>query len=171
MKKILFILAIILMFAISAEAKTDKCFWIWSTAVTGANDAPDAVYCSLDGTPYVSKGTSYIQNSQEATSMMIQWDSATGDGANTIGGLDTDITDTTTICSNTATDWSYNLLACISGTCDTGTGTAAYFQKDPDADALIASTPITPPGEGFQLTVDEDGALNGCIVLRTIVTW
>ncbi|KKN19452.1 hypothetical protein LCGC14_0945640 [marine sediment metagenome] len=170
-KLFLLTLVLLLSFVISSEARTDKAYWIWSTAVTGVNDAPDKVYASMDGNKYVSVGAGYIQPSSGASSVTIQTDSATGEGSNTIGGLHNDITDATVICSNTATAWDLNVLACLGGTCDTGTGTSAFHMQTSLDDALIDSFPLEDIDDGFQLTVDENAGTNACIVVRTTVIW
>ena len=163
MKRRIIIFLIVFCFAISAEARTDKCFWIWSTDVTGANDPPDSVYCSLDGKDYVSVGTTYIQNSQGADMVQMVYDT-TWNNSNTVP----DIPDTITPCSNTASTGDLNVLICDNTICSTGTTTVAYFQVDNIADNIKNGFKLSPP-VAFDLSVDGDTAT--CWVVRTVTHW
>lgn len=164
MKKILFVIVTVLMLSTQVfAARTDKCIWIWSTDVTTANDAPDYVYCSLDGRDYLSQGTSYIQNSNNAESIDIVYDT-TWNNSNTVPR----IPDTITPCSNTAATGDLNVLMCTGTTCSTGTGTVAYVQTDNIADNIVNGYSMTPV-ESFKLTVDGDTAT--CWVVYTTVSW
>ena len=165
MKKLLLILVTILIFSGVAEAvRTDNCYWIWSTDVTTANDAPDSVYCSSKGDGvWVSKGTSYIQNSQGADSVSIVYDT-TWNNSNTVPN----IPDTITPCSNTASTGDLNVLTCMDGICSTGTTDVVYHQVNDIADAIKNGFELTPP-TSFKLTIDGDTAT--CWVVKTSVNW
>jgi len=160
MKKVIFILLAILIMVGVAQARVDRCDWIWSTAVTDVNDPPDYVYCSLDGAAFVSMGATYIMNSQGAKGLTYTYDT-TSTGAATSHGV--------TICSNTATP-DINFLTCLDGSCSTGTTTVAYYQIDSIADAIVNGGELTPPSN-FKPTVDENASANACVLLKTEVYW
>jgi len=165
MKKLLIILAVIFMFSSVAEARQSlKCSWIWSTAVTTANDAPDYVFCndSWIGS-WKSKGATYAMPVEGADNIDYQYDT-TSAGANVVNGI--------TVCSNTSLDADINFLASMheGALFDTGTGTAAYYQLNNMTDAVRSSGALTPVGDFMKFTVDGD-TNNACVVLRTTVYW
>ena len=172
MKKLILILMVVLfVFTTNAEAKSHKCFWVWSTDVTTGDDnaAPDFVYCDLQGNnKYVSMGASYIQETGGAKSVVIQYDSLYGDGVNTVGGLHGSITNATVMASADATNWDINVISCVLGTCDTGT--EAYHQWNDLTTNLKDSIELTPLSGGFKMTVDGD-VEDAAPVNRTIVVW
>jgi hypothetical protein len=167
MKQLILILVIIFALAVNAEARTEKCYWIWSTDVTTANDGPDSVYCDKNGDgTFQSKGTAYIQNSLGADSVTVIYDS-TWNNSNTVP----EIPDTITPCSNTASTGDLNVLTCAKAAtaiCSTGTTTVAYHQTDDIADNIKDGYELTPPA-AFDLSVDGDTAT--CWVVITITNW
>ena len=180
MKKLTFILlVVVLILGVSNAAKAGtvhKCFWIWSTAVTTANDKPDYIYCDWDGNnKYVAVAASdtskYIQDTKGAVKVSVAWDSLYADGVNTVGGLHGSITNATVLTSSAGTNWDINILGCaFDGTCDTGTGTLAYWQDDDHSTNEKNSWTLTPLARGFRITVDGDTG-NNSPVIRTIVVW
>ena len=122
MKKLILILVALMMVVASNSyaGRYEKCNWIWSTAVTGANDAPDSVYCRTQNSSYKSEGASYKQSTQEAHSISVTWNT----NSPTLNAQ--------VVCANVSTDSDLNFLISNDGgvTFDTGTGTAAYYQED-----------------------------------------
>ena len=146
----------------SVDAGTwTKCNWLWSTAVTGANDPPDSVYCRDANKSYASKGATYIQPTLGADAISVTWNT----NSPTYNGV--------TICANVSTDSDINVLVSNDDgvTFDTGTGTAAYHQEDDLGNDLVTSFELTPPSGGyFKLTADGDTD-NFCVAVQTTVYW
>lgn len=160
MKKLVLFL-VFMAFTVSAHAGAwQECNWIWSKDVTTDNDDPDSVFCRKAGTSWKSMGATYIQSTKGADNVSIQYDT-TYNNSKQINGV--------TPCSNTATTGDLNVLACVGTTCDTGTTTVAYHQVDDIADAINLTFELTPPTDGFKLSVDGDTAT--CWVVRTVVYW
>ena len=163
MKKILLTLILIATFILPLSANAgvwENCNWIWD-GISSVNQAPTAVYCSNANSDWKSKGVAYIQNTRNATSVAIQYDT-TYNNSKVINGV--------TVCSNTVSDGDLNVLSCIDNVCDTGTTTVAYYQVNAIADAINKTFELTPPAEGFKLTVDENTNPT-CVVARTAVWW
>ena len=166
MKKLILILLAIILFCGVAEARQDKCIWIWDTDFDNkTEDPPDDVYCRIDGASYVSKGASYVQRGN-GTSGRMTWDTVTPDGSSTIGSLHPDITDTQVICSNVTVvaDLNVHNVGIKSDTLN------YYFEIEDMADATIKTVNMDWP-DSFKLTVTEPDDDAGCLVVYTTVNW
>lgn len=164
MKRLVLLIAFLLIANYSYAGTWTTCNWIWSTDVTTANDPPDSVYCKDANQSYKSKGVKYIQSTRGADGVQIQYDT-TWDNSKTVPQIPGNIVP----CSNTAATGDLNVLACVDSSCDTGTGTVAYHQVDDIADNIKLTFELTPTTDAFKLSVDGDTAT--CWVVRTTVYW
>jgi len=159
-KRLLIILVVLLSLCSTAGAvRTIDCNWIWNADLaTATEDAPDYVYCDVDGDgTFTSMGATYAIEAAGATYLTIQPDTVT----TTQNGI--------SMCTNDTTI-NINLHGAIDASIF-DEGGVYYYQITSFADDAIKTYGITPSAPYIKLTLGEAAAGVSCGIVRTSVSY
>jgi len=168
MKKLILALAIILMFAVGAEARRDICLWVWNIDPgTSTADAPDEVHCNIDGSGYVSKGATYAMQAGGAKSITLTADTVVADGSTTSADLVSSGTSTTAIPDNVNVQ---DIRILGSADCATFDAGGVFYHTEEDLAVDDTQTIAVTPVECFkiQLGTSTDTGAGGGVVWTSV---
>lgn len=170
LKVFLLTLVLLLAFSISAEARTDLCYWFWTTSFASTTaDPPDAVYCSQDGSSMAEVIATHGQFSRGAESVDITWDTDRADGSTTIADVVGSIGASTVICSNASATVDLNIFSSADGR-QYSEGGVWYHTESSLADEKANDFDLTPPSY-FKLGATEGSGTAACLIAISSVYW